>query len=82
MNQRGKMKAKLEQQSRDQSDISQYLRNKLKDNYANIAELETKANLESDVHGAFSSRGSRTSKRSSGRSEDICCYGCRVARAI
>lgn len=39
--QRAELETKAKQQSQDQSDIYQYLRKKLKDNYVAIAELET-----------------------------------------
>lgn len=42
LKQRAELETKAKQQSEDQSDIYQYLRNKLKDNYVAIAELETK----------------------------------------
>lgn len=42
MKQRAELETKTKQQSQDQSDIYQYLRSKLKDNYVAIAELETK----------------------------------------
>lgn len=42
MKQRVDLETRARQQSQDQSDIYQYLRNKLKDNYVAIAELETK----------------------------------------
>lgn len=42
MKQRAELETRAKQQSQDQSDIYQYLRNKLKDNYVAIAELETK----------------------------------------
>lgn len=40
--QKAELETKARQQSQDQSDIYQYLRNKLKDNYVAIAELENK----------------------------------------
>lgn len=42
LRQRAELETRAKQQSQDQSDIYQYLRNKLKDNYVAIAELETK----------------------------------------
>lgn len=42
LKQRAELETRAKQQSEDQSDIYQYLRNKLKDNYVDIAELETK----------------------------------------
>lgn len=48
--QKADIEAKTEQQSQDQNDIYQYLRKKLKDNYASIAELETKARTGSAFH--------------------------------
>lgn len=39
--QTAELETKAKQQSQDQSDIYQYLRKKLKDNYVAIAELET-----------------------------------------
>lgn len=42
MKQRSELETKVKQQSQDQNDIYQYLRNKLKNNYVAIAELETK----------------------------------------
>lgn len=42
LKQREELETKTKQQTQDQSDIYQYLRKKLKDNYVAIAELETK----------------------------------------
>lgn len=42
LKQRAELETRAKQQSEEQSDIYQYLRNKLKDNYVAIAELETK----------------------------------------
>lgn len=42
MKQQSELETKVKQQSQDQNDVYQYLRNKLKNNYVAIAELETK----------------------------------------
>lgn len=43
MNQKEDIEAKMEEQSRDQSDIYDYLRDKLKKNFVSIADLEAQA---------------------------------------
>eukprot|EP00752_Nemacystus_decipiens_P013317 g11795.t2 len=48
LKQRAELEARAKQQSEDQSEIYQYLRNKLKDNYVAIAELETKVSKAHD----------------------------------
>lgn len=50
LKQRAELETKAKQQSEDQSDIYQYLRNKLKDNYVAIAELETKVRRGGTAH--------------------------------
>lgn len=65
LKQREELETKAKQQSQDQSDIYQYLRKKLKDNYVAIAELETKV-------GRRASTNTRDSSNSRGRMIDRC----------
>ncbi|CAM9197469.1 unnamed protein product [Hapterophycus canaliculatus] len=46
--QKAELETKAKQQSQDQSDVYQYLRNKLKDNYVAIAELENQVSTAHD----------------------------------
>ena len=53
LKQREELETKAKQQSQDQSDIYQYLRKKLKDNYVAIAELETKVSRTAHTTNLF-----------------------------